>query len=153
MENHVPALLQDATSPKSETREARWDRSAFRLHALAMNPDLAAMASTAALEPAEADLPLHWVLLDPVLASIAHSSVSHQKEIARLTGLPAVNETLLVADVLVRLGVAGTIEPRGAFACTHFAARLLWRSAALTITQHREMERAAQARRAGWSRG
>ncbi len=153
MENHVPALLQGATSPKSETREARWDRSAFRLHALAMNPDLAAMASTPALEPAEADLPLHWVLLDPVLASIVHSSVSYQQEIARLTGSAAANETQLVADVLVRLGVAGTREPRGAFACTHFAARLLWRSAALTITQHREMERAAQARRPGWSRG
>jgi hypothetical protein len=153
MENHVPALLQTATSPKSETREARWDRSAFRLHALAMNRDLAVIASTPALEPAKADLPLHWVLLDPGLASIVHSSVSHQQEIARLKGLPAVSETQLVADVLVRLGVAGTIEPRGTFAYSHFAARLLWRSAALTITQHREMERAAQARRAGWSRG
>jgi hypothetical protein len=154
MENPVTALPQGATSPKSETREARWDRSAFRLHGLAMNRDLAAMASTPVLEPAQADPPLHWVLLDPVLASIVHSCVSHQKEITRLKGVvAAVSETQLVADVLVLLGVAGTSEPRGALACAHFAARLLWRSAALTVTQHREMERAAQARRPGWSRG
>lgn len=151
MENHTPAL-PEVMSPTSETGRARWDRSAFRLHALAMNPDLAVMGSVPALEPAEGDLPVHWVLLDPVLASIVRSSVSHQKEIARLKGSAAASEGQLVADILLRLGLESVEEPHRPLACARFGARLLWRSAALTLTQHWDMEKAAQSQRPGRSR-
>lgn len=151
MENHTPAL-PEVMSPKPVAGRARWDRSAFRLHALAMNPDPAAMGSVPALEPAEGDLPVHWVLLDPVLASIVCSSVSHQKEIARLKG-SAASEAQLVADILLRLGLESVKEPSRPLACARFAARLLWRSAALTLTQHWDMEMAAQSRRRGRGRG
>lgn len=69
MEKHIPAP-SPATAPEAECQRVRWERSAFRLHTLAMNPDLASMGSPSTDESGEAELPVHWMLLDPVLAPI-----------------------------------------------------------------------------------
>jgi hypothetical protein len=150
MEKHAPALPA-VTALEDECQRLRRDRSAFRLHTLSMNPHLLVMASSVTPDSGKGDLPVHWMLLDPLLAPVVHSSVAHEKELARWAGRTLACDAQLAAGVLVRLGLAGVTEPRTAPACALFAIRLLWRSAALTIAQHWDMERAAQARRTGGS--
>ena len=150
METHAPALPA-VTAQEVECQHLRWDRSAFRLHTLAMNPDLLVLGSLATLESCEGELPVHWIMLDPLLAPIVRSCVAHERELARWTGQPLTGDAQLAAGILVRLGLAGVAEPRTAPAFALFAIRLLWHSAALTLGQHWDMERAAQARRSGRS--
>lgn len=114
-----------------------------------MNPDLLVMGSSGTPDAGSGALPVHWMLLDPLLAPVVHSSVAHERELARWAGQTLAGDGQLAASVLVRLGLAGVPEPRTAPACALFAVRLLWRSAVLTIGQHWQMERAAQARRTG----
>lgn len=150
MEKHAPALPA-VPAQEVECQHLRWDRSAFRLHTLAMNPDLLVLGSLATLQSDEGEPPVHWMMLDPLLAPIVHSGVTHEKELARWTGQPLAGDAQLVAGILVRLGLSGVEEPCTAPAFALFSIRLLWHSAALTIAQHRDMERAAQARRPGRS--
>lgn len=150
MEKPAPALPA-VTALEDEYQRLRRDRSAFRLHTLAMNPNLLILGSLATPAAGEAEPRVHWMLLDPLLAPIVRLSVANEKEIAQWKVLAAACDAQLAAGILIRLGLAGVTEPRTASACASFAIRLLWRSAILSIVQHREMERAAQARRPGRS--
>jgi hypothetical protein len=146
MDKHT-APLPLAPSQEDTNRRTRWDRAAFRLHALSMNPELAVLGSLSAVEAPGGELPVHWMLLDPALASIVRSAAANQKELARWRGLSHGSDAQLAAEILVRLGLSGVTEPASGPAWALFTMRLIWRSACMTIAQHRDMERAAQARR------
>jgi hypothetical protein len=138
MEKHARALTATQHGPGP-----RWDQSAFRLHTLAMNPDLAVMASLASVESREDAPPVHWMQQDPVLAPILKSALAQEKSIARMRGANLASDSQTSADILVRLGMSRATEPKGIVACISFALR--------TISQHRDMESAAHARRPGRS--
>ena len=134
--NRKAILLSDHdTVPASaEALDTRRDYSAFRLNALSLNADQAALGKA---DPSE--LPTHWIMETDYLPSMIQEFTANMKKLAQLQGLPAIGDAHLAHAVIADIGYADTTRPAGAMAHLRFVFGLTVRCIARVVALQAEI--------------
>lgn len=138
--NKKATLLRDhdcMVPASAEASGTRRDYSAFRLNALSLNADLAALGKA---DPAE--LPTRWIKETDHLSTRIKDVAANMKKQAQLQGLPATGDAHLAHAAIADIGYAHTARPAGAVAHLRFVFGLTVRCIARAVALQAEISSA-----------
>lgn len=136
----TPPIDQEYRVPASaKDPDGRRDYSAFRLNALSLNADLAALGSADPSEP-----PTHWIMATDHLPSMVKEVAANMKALAQLQGVPVPGDDQLMHVVMAELGYAHAARPAGALAHLRFVFQLTVRCIARSVALQAEIASASR---------
>jgi hypothetical protein len=134
----TPHIDQESRVPASAKYSGgRRDYSAFRLNALSLNADLAALGSADPSEP-----PTHWIMETDHLSTMVQEVAANMKKLAQLQGMSAPDDAQLAHAAIAELGYAHTARPAGAVAHLRFLIGLTVRCIAKAVALQAEISSA-----------
>lgn len=123
----------------AEDSGTRRDYSAFRLNALSLNADLAALGKAGPDE-----VPNHWIMETDYLSTMIQEIAANMKKLLKLRGMSAPSDAQLAHAAIADLGYAHTARPAGPVAHLRFLVGLTVRCIARAVTLQAEISSACR---------